>query len=156
MLVAGVVTAISSRDDNSVAAPNVPSTVAPDDPAGHGTEPRRQRDTGSRRAPLSHTSPLRLWIGGDSLAGSFGPALGQTAGATGVVDATIDYKVSSGLADRGIRDWYEHAQEKMASEDPDAVVFIIGTNDASIANTYDSNHDGVADWEATTARRSIA
>src|SRR6185312_13838823 len=41
-----------------------------------------------------------------------------------------------------------YAQEKMASDDPDAVVFIIGTNDASIANTYDGNGDGVPDWEA--------
>jgi len=90
-----------------------------------------------------------LWIGGDSLAGSFGPALGQTAGATGVVDATIDYKVSSGLADQGIRDWQQHAADKMASENPDAVVFIIGTNDASIANTYDSNNDGVPDWQVS-------
>jgi hypothetical protein len=56
---------------------------------------------------ISHDDPMRLWIGGDSLAGSFGPALGQMAGATGVVKATIDYKVSSGLADNGIRDWYE-------------------------------------------------
>jgi hypothetical protein len=90
---------------------------------------------------------LKLWIGGDSLAGSFGPALGQTAGATGVVDATIDYKVSSGLADQGIRDWPEHAAEIMASDDPDAVVFIIGTNDASVANTYDGDDDGTPDWE---------
>ncbi len=97
--------------------------------------------------PLSHGDPLRLWIGGDSLAGSFGPALGQTAGATGVVDATVDYKVSSGLADNGIRDWYEHAQQTMASANPDAVVFIIGTNDASIVNSQDSNHDGEPDWE---------
>ena len=98
--------------------------------------------------PLSHADPLKLWVGGDSLAGSFGPALGQMASATGVVDATIDYKVSSGLADNGVRDWYEHAQEAMASENPDAVVFIIGTNDASIVNNYDSNNDGVPDWEA--------
>jgi hypothetical protein len=96
---------------------------------------------------LSHDQPLKLWIGGDSLAGSFGPALGQVAGATGVVDATIDYKVSSGLADQGIRDWPEHAAEAMTSEDPDAVVFIIGTNDAPIANTYDGDGDGKADWE---------
>ena len=148
VLVAGVSTAILSRDANSVAAPTVPSTVAPK--IAPATEPNLgdAKDKKPPR-PLSHTSPLRLWIGGDSLAGSFGPALGQTAGASGVVDATIDYKVSSGLADRGIRDWYEHAQEKLASEDPDAVVFVIGTNDASIANTYDSNNDGVADWEAS-------
>jgi uncharacterized protein len=96
---------------------------------------------------LSHEQPLKLWIGGDSLAGSFGPALGQIAGATGVVDATIDYKVSSGLADQGIRDWPEHAAETMATDDPDAVVFIVGTNDASIANTYDGDGDGTPDWE---------
>ena len=36
----------------------------------------------------------------------------------------------------------------MASENPDVVVFIIGTNDASIVNNYDSNNDGVPDWEA--------
>jgi hypothetical protein len=98
--------------------------------------------------PISHADPLRLWIGGDSLAGSFGPALGQTVGATGVVDATIDYKVSSGLADQGIRDWPDHAQQVMTDSDPDAIVFIIGTNDASIVNTYDSNGDGAPDWEA--------
>ena len=73
-------------------------------------------------------------------------------GAHRVVDATIDYKVSSGLEDQGIRDWYQHAQEKMASEDPDAVVFIIGTNDASIANTYDGNNDGIGDFRGLTER----
>ena len=97
--------------------------------------------------PISHENPLRLWIGGDSLSGSFGPALGQTGGATGVVDARIDYKVSSGLADHGIRDWPDHAQQEMADEDPDHIVFIIGANDASIVNSSDSNDDGVHDWE---------
>jgi uncharacterized protein len=147
VLIAGVSTAISSRDEKGVAAPNATTTVAPT--IAPATEPNLG-EAQHKKPPraLSHADPMRLWIGGDSLAGSFGPALGQTAGSTGVVDATIDYKVSSGLADRGIRDWQEHAQEKMVSEDPDAVVFIIGTNDASIANTYDSNNDGVADWEA--------
>jgi len=97
--------------------------------------------------PLSHNDPLRLWIGGDSLAGSFGPALGQTAGATGIVDATVDYKVSSGLADNGVRDWYDHAQQAMASDNPDAVVFIIGTNDASIVNSQGSTSNGEPGWE---------
>src|SRR4051794_1201717 len=96
---------------------------------------------------LSHDAPLKLWVGGDSLAGSFGPALGKIVGDTGVVDARIDYKVSSGLADQGIRDWQTHAEQEMAQQDPDAVVFIIGTNDASIANTYDGNDDGTPDWQ---------
>src|SRR5438552_10883697 len=36
------------------------------------------------RAPLDPVDPLRLWIGGDSLAGSLGPSLGRRAGSTGV------------------------------------------------------------------------
>jgi hypothetical protein len=139
--------ALHNRDDTSAATPGrnpgadkgdsvtQPSIIAP---------VRRLRPPRS----ISHSDPLRLWIGGDSLAGSFGPALGQTVGATGVVDATIDYKVSSGLADQGIRDWPDHAQQVMTDSDPDAIVFIIGTNDASIVNTYDSNGDGAPDWEA--------
>ena len=96
---------------------------------------------------LSHDNPLRLWIGGDSLSGAFGPPLGQMGGATGVVDARIDYKISSGLADQGIRDWPEHAQQEMVDHDPDHIVFIIGANDASIVNTYDGDGNGVDDWK---------
>jgi hypothetical protein len=145
LLVAGAGTAAALHARNADSAPNT-GNGAPAKRAGDLTLPSL---VATKKPPrrLTHDNPLKLWIGGDSLAGSFGPALGQTAGATGVVKATIDYKVSSGLEDQGIRDWYQHAQETMASEDPDAVVFIIGTNDAPIVNTYDGNGDGVPDWE---------
>jgi hypothetical protein len=97
---------------------------------------------------LDHAHPLALWVGGDSLAGSFGPALGDQVGATGVVKTVVDYKVSSGLYSNDIRNWYERATEQMSSDNPDAVVFIIGTNDAPIVNRVDANGDGVPDWEA--------
>ena len=74
-----------------------------------------------------------------------------------MVDATIDYKVSSGLEDQGIRDWQQHAQEKMASDDPDAVVFIIGTNDASIVEHLRlATTTACPTGKPTTARRSTA
>src|SRR5690348_8855405 len=122
LVVAGAGTAVALRAYDADSAPFHDNKSASD--PGRVTEPNLGPATG-RRPPrkLTHDHPLKLWIGGDSLAGSFGPALGQVAGATGVVDATIDYKVSSGLADQGIRDWPEHAAETMASEDPDAVVF---------------------------------
>jgi hypothetical protein len=97
---------------------------------------------------LDHAHPLALWIGGDSLAGSFGPALGDQVGATGVVKTVVDYKVSSGLWSNDIRNWYERATEQMKSDNPEAVVFIIGTNDAPVVNRVDANGDGVPDWEA--------
>ncbi|HEY5077373.1 MAG TPA: SGNH/GDSL hydrolase family protein [Acidimicrobiia bacterium] len=97
---------------------------------------------------LDHADPLRLWVGGDSLAGSFGPALGDRVGATGIVKTVIDYKVSSGLWSNDIRNWYERATEQMASDNPEAVVFIIGTNDTPVVNQVDANGDGVPDWQA--------
>ena len=96
--------------------------------------------------PLTHADPLRLWVGGDSLSGALGPALGDVAGATGIVDTYIDYKVSSGLVP-GVRNWQEYAAQAMDEHDPEAVVFMIGTNDAIVVNSQDANDDGVHDWE---------
>jgi hypothetical protein len=98
---------------------------------------------------LDHDHPLNLWVGGDSLAGSFGPALGDRVGATGVVKTRIDYKTSSGLWSNDIRNWYQRATDQMASDNPDAVVYIIGANDTPVVNMVDANGDNVPDWEAT-------
>jgi uncharacterized protein len=82
---------------------------------------------------ITTTDPLRLWIGGDSLAGALGPALAGMTAATGVVQPQYDSRVGSGLITGNV-DWPKHAQEQMDELDPEAVVFIIGTNDA---NVYD-------------------
>ena len=78
---------------------------------------------------LSATDPLRLWVGGDSLAGSLGPSLGTIAGATGVVQPYFDSRVSSGLSNPGFFDWPTQATDEMAKIDPEIVAFIIGAND---------------------------
>jgi hypothetical protein len=81
------------------------------------------------RAPLTADDPLRLWIGGDSLAGSLGPTLGTIAGATGVIQPYFDSRVSSGLTSPNFFDWPSHAETEMARLDPEVAVFIIGAND---------------------------
>ena len=92
--------------------------------------PRRPTTIGAATCrPLTVQRPLRLWVGGDSLAGSLGPSLGTIAGATGVVQPYFDSRVSSGLSDPGFFDWPDHATTEMARLDPEVVVFIIGTND---------------------------
>jgi uncharacterized protein len=144
---AGTVAAFTFTDD-STAAPGLDTLTGistPDD----GTEtsaPTLSPDEEFAVRPLSHAEPLRLWIGGDSLAGALGPALGDTLGATGIVEAHVDYKVSSGLVP-GPRDWEEYATELLAERNPEVVVFMIGTNDASVVSSFDGNDDGVADWE---------
>jgi hypothetical protein len=86
------------------------------------------------RSPLTTTTPLKLWIGGDSLAGSLGPSLGSMTAATGVVAPVYDSRVSSGLANPKFFDWPKHATQEMARLNPEVVAFIIGTNDYTVPN----------------------
>jgi hypothetical protein len=109
--------------------PSLAGTVSVAGPDG---SPAPTTTTGARNCrPLSTTEPLRLWVGGDSLAGSLGPALGKLAGATGVVQPYFDSRVSSGLANPGFFDWPEHGAKEMTRLDPEVVVFLMGTNDFS-------------------------
>ena len=87
---------------------------------------------GESRRPLTPDDPLRLWIAGDSLAGSVGPSLGELTANTGVVQPQYDSRISSGLLNPGFFDWPEHAEQELADLDPEVVVFVIGTNDANV------------------------
>jgi hypothetical protein len=82
------------------------------------------------RAPLDPADPLRLWIGGDSLAGSLGPSLGELTGESGVVQPIVDSRVSSGLLSPDFFDWPKKGAEDMFTYNPDVTVFVIGANDA--------------------------
>jgi uncharacterized protein len=82
------------------------------------------------RASLNPENPLRLWIGGDSLAGSLGPSLGQRAGTTGVVQPVFDSRVSSGLLSPDFVNWPQHGSDDMSLYNPEVTVFIVGANDA--------------------------
>jgi hypothetical protein len=97
------------------------------------------------RRALTVAAPLRLWIAGDSLAGSIGPSLGEQTAATGVIAPRYDSRVSSGLLNPSFFDWPKHAQEQLTLLDPEAVVFVIGTNDA---NVWSSNLE--ADYRLRT------
>lgn len=124
LVATGVVTTLfvdgSGRDAPSTASALVETR------ATVSTEPT---DRSPCRAPLTPDDPLRLWIGGDSLAGSLGPALGEVAAETGVVAPVHDSRSGSGLSTPRFFDWPEHAASEMGRIDPEHVVFIIGTND---------------------------
>lgn len=75
---------------------------------------------------------MRLWIGGDSLAGSLGPSLGKLEGDTGVVKPVFNSRVSSGLASPNFYNWPKHAASDMALYKPETAVFIIGANDTEL------------------------
>lgn len=72
----------------------------------------------------------RVLIVGDSDAGAFGPTLQQGLEPTGVVDTTLDYKVSSGLSRPDFFDWPARLRQQLAAIDPHVVVVTFGGNDA--------------------------
>ena len=74
--------------------------------------------------------PLRLHVLGDSMVRFFGDTMVSLANDTGVIDATTEHELSSGLSRPDFYDWPARLVEVMASEDPDAVVLMIGGNDA--------------------------
>jgi uncharacterized protein len=98
------------------------------------------------RTPLTPDDPLRLWIAGDSLAGSLGPSLGEQTAATGVVQPVYDSRVSSGLSTPDFFDWPEHAAEEITRLDPEVVVFIIGANDFKVASDARKSDSGEPAW----------
>ena len=144
-VIVGAVAAFSLRDEST--ASNVtasPSTAKAGVEAATVQKPKHR--------VLTVDDPMRLWIGGDSLAGSLGPSLGATTAASGVVAPRFDSRVSTGLDSPDFFDWPKHATEEMAKRDPEAVVFIIDANDANaMPDLTSSSTDGAglrADYAA--------
>ena len=134
----------ATRRDSPLHAAGVHQTT----PATLSSDPTRLRC----RSPLSPDHPLQLWIGGDSLAGSLGPALGKKTARTGVVEPTFDSRPSSGLASPSFFNWPQHATTEMARLRPEVVVFIIGTNDFSFTESSRADAQGIPEWRALYAR----
>jgi len=74
--------------------------------------------------------PLRLHIMGDSMVQFFGHVMVGLADDTGVIEASTEHQLSSGLSRPDFYDWPTRIVEVMAAEDPDAVVLMFGGNDA--------------------------
>ena len=108
-------------DTSSGAALDVTADSTPADTAAIAPEP-----TG----PPSVANPSKVFIVGDSDAGTFGPYLQSLLDGTGVVTTELDYKVSSGLARPDFYDWPAEIDAQLPAVDPDIVVATFGGNDA--------------------------
>lgn len=74
--------------------------------------------------------PLRLHVMGDSMVRFFGDVMVGLANDTGVIEASTEHQLSSGLSRPDFYDWPTRIVEVLAAEDPDAVVLMFGGNDA--------------------------
>lgn len=101
-------------------------------PPQHGAGASGPTTTVTTAPPRTPTAdnPLRLWIAGDSMAQVFGQSLVNKSVETGVIDATLDYRISSGLTRPDFFDWPAHLRAELAERRPETVVLVFGANDA--------------------------
>ncbi len=104
---------------------------------------------------ISPDTPLRVWIGGDSLAVFFAQSLLQQAGDTGLITGDQNTRISTGLSRPDYFDWPGELQRVAAEESPDVIVLLLGTNDGQgirtpAGDTYQPQTDG---WRAEYRRR---
>lgn len=105
--------------------------------------------------PPTTGEPLRMWVGGDSLAGVFGQSLVRMASDTGVVDTELDYQIATGLARPDYFDWPARLKGAVELMDPDVMVVILGSNDTQgLINPEGEVYQPVSDgWQAEYRRR---
>jgi len=77
----------------------------------------------------SKSDPVRVWLGGDSMGGELGWALGPMLGKTKVFKPNLYYKDSTGICRWDFFDWGKQMETVMHTARPNAVVMMMGTND---------------------------
>lgn len=103
----------------------------------------------------SASAPLRVWVGGDSVAGYLGLGMVEKADRSGVMAAHSHYQVSTGLSRPDYYDWPAHLEEDMNRYDPEVVVFLVGANDDQPVTTAGGGvaEFGSAAWRQEYGRR---
>lgn len=130
------------------------STTTTTAPAPVAT-PETTTTTAPARREITATDPLRMFIGGDSMVGQFGPMLENTAEAGGLVEVTeVLYEFSSGLTRPDFLDWPVRLREIREAQDPDVIVLFFGGNDAQAIQIDGTWHEfGSETWIAEYRRR---
>jgi len=75
-------------------------------------------------------SPLRVWVGGDSVAGSFGPGFQRVSNVTKLFNVEVEAKVSSGLTRVDYYNWPLALRDTAKNKKPDIMIVMFGANDA--------------------------
>jgi hypothetical protein len=147
----------SSDTASSDTASSDPASTTPADSIPAGEDVSESVDP---NAPPSSTNPAKVYIVGDSDAGTFGPYLNRLLDGTNLTDTELNYKVSSGLSRPDFFDWPAELESALPEVDPDIVVVTFGGNDAqglSVASGEFIVGDPVADedeWMAEYEQRA--
>ncbi len=127
-------------DDSTAPTTSTTTTTAPPPP--------------ELRTPTAE-SPLRVWVGGDSMSQVFGQSLVSFIGQTDLMTSTLDYRISTGLTRPDFFNWPAHLHSEMERLDPEAVVIMFGANDSQGLETPEGEifQPGEEGWIADYRRR---
>jgi hypothetical protein len=78
----------------------------------------------------SAEKPLRVWVGGDSMAQVYGQSVVAACEERGTLDCTLDYRISTGLTRPDFFDWPAHLADDVLPTTPEVIVIMFGANDA--------------------------
>jgi hypothetical protein len=121
---------VKSTPPVPLAAPRArPPAPAPSAPAPQATAPQATAPTLPPLPYPTAANPLRVLVVGDSIGEDFGQSLVTKLSATGVVQATLDGKINTGLARPDYFDWPGELQTDVSRFHPDVVVAMMGAND---------------------------
>lgn len=109
-------------------------------------------------APLpspTAADPLRLWVGGDSVAGFLCYEMAAIAQSDHTIGVRTHFEISTGLSRPDYYDWPAHLEQDMTTINPRVVVLLLGANDDQPLRTPGG---GVSDfatprWIAEYSRR---
>lgn len=82
-------------------------------------------------------SPMKIWVGGDSITQTFGTSFQRITQSTGIFTPTLDFHVSTGLARPDYFNWPEYLVKQVLPNDPKILVIMFGANDGQ--NMVDAN-----------------
>ncbi len=100
------------------------------DPDGEQESETPAEEQPRTTGPPTSGNPAKVYIVGDSDAGTFGPYLQTLLEGTLVTTTELNYKVSSGLARPDFFNWPLELEQKLPEVDPDIVVVTFGGNDS--------------------------
>lgn len=102
----------------------------------------------------SAAAPLRVLVIGDSIGIDLGQPLVADLSATGVVTATLDGRIDTGLSRPDYFNWPAELSVDLANDRPQLVVVMMGANDPqSLVGPDGSTPYGASGWDAAYAQR---
>lgn len=124
----------SSTGNDDVTATTVPdeslAEVEPSSAETSSTAPTTTEPEPDATGPPTPSNKAKVYIVGDSDAGTFGPYLETLLDSTLIVDTELNYVVSSGLARPDFFNWPNELATKVPEVDPDIIVVTFGGNDS--------------------------